>query len=412
MIPPDLYPNWQRRIITLYYSNAEKSISNDMGALWFHPDTVVGSLSVQPIRYVRYVDTHSVLTCLTDMEKYDPSSYTRVFSNRPNTSEYFEKYGSLLIMAGLVDQKHQTIGSPPAMPWDKPFKQLRDEFWKSLPNDSTIVELGVDKAGTASDLIIPLSKPKKLYLIDPWDLVNEDEQIWFNSKANREAVQDLFKDNPKVEVLQSFSQDAAEKFENEYFDVVFSDWALTYEQTKVDIFTWLKKIKPGGFLCGDLFCLEDHHWSGAFGAIMEFMAKYVLKDTEIITRQERSREVLLFNLIDKYEKSNKISDVNFYMTEHPFGDILVRYNSTSFTFNGFHTRREKCEDIIQIKPDYPTLLSLAKNPHFTYYPSGRTRAGTWKLQIGDWIDDLDFEEFEKWAKTETDNVWIPVEFER
>tara|TARA_A100001391_G_C5042072_1_gene271181 strand:- start:49 stop:1287 length:1239 start_codon:yes stop_codon:yes gene_type:complete len=410
MIPIGNEPDWQRRTITLYYSDRENSISNYMGALWFAPDNVIGNLSVQPIRYIRNIQVYSVFTSPSEFQKYHPLPCAKRLSNRPNTTEYWERYGSLVVSARLVPHERITDASPPAMPWDKPFIADREEFWKSLPANSVIAEIGVDEAGTAKDIILPVAKPKKLYLVDPWDLIAEEDRIWINAKENRENVQQHFSKNPNVEVVHNFSKEAASQFEDEYFDVVFSDWALTYSDTKLDIFHWLNKVKRGGYLCGDLFCLEDHHWGGSFSAIMEFLAKYVIQDKAIIERQDDARNSLVSNLFHKYSNSKAIWDLEFYIREQPFGDLLIRYNSESYTLNGFATRREKNEDIIQLKPDLRTLMGLNRCPYFKYYPSSRVRAGTWRIEIGDWIDDLDLDEFEEWATGKSDESWIPVDF--
>lgn len=412
MIPPGNLPDWQRRIITLYFTDARDSFSHMMGFLWFNPDTITGKLSVQPIRYIRHIDVTSVFADRSELDTYHPRTSRKRFSQRPNTLEYWEKYGSLVVASGLVPLSSISPASPPASPWSKPFeKHPRGAFWDEIDSDSVVAEIGVDKAGTAIDVIIPKADPKKLYLIDPWDLIEDKNNLWANSEQNREFVQDKFKKNPNVEVIQDFSNTAAEKFDDQYFDVVFSDWAISYTDTKKDISSWLRKIKPGGYLAGDLFCIEDHHWTGAFGAVLEFLSKYVIKDKSIIERAELTREILVPELYRKYMDGKDIKNVEFYMKEQLFGDILVRHESNCLQIAGFSTIPEKCEDIIQTKPDLLTLKTLSDNKYFKYYPSSRVRAGTWRIEIGDWINDIDFDELSDWAEEETDLAWIPIRFE-
>jgi len=410
MIPPGNLPDWQRRIITLYFTAASDSISRMMGFLWFNPDTIIGELSVQPIRYMRHINVVSVFADKSELDIYHPHTNTKRFSQRPNTLEYWERYGSLVVASGLVPLSSMSKATPPSPPWSKPFEQYpRGAFWDELDSDSVVAEIGVDKAGTAIDIIIPKADPKKLYLIDPWDFIKNNP--WADSKQNREFVQDKFKKNPNVEVVQDFSSTAAEQFDDQHFDVVFSDWATSYTDTKKDISSWLRKVKPGGYLAGDLFCIEDHHWTGAFGAILEFLSKYVVKDKSIIKRAEVTREILVGNLYQKYMDAKDIKNVEFYMKEQLFGDILVRYESRSLQIAGFSSISEKCEDIIQTKPDLLTLKALSDNKYFKYYPSSRVRAGTWRIEIGDWINDIDFDELSDWAEEETDLAWIPIRFE-
>ena len=113
------------------------------------------------------------------------------------------------------------------------------------------------KGGTAHDYILPIVNPKKLYLIDPWDLSEENITLWPQSKQNREKVIKMFSDNESVEIVQDYSDSAAEKFDDGYFDCVSSDWALEYGDAKKEIISWLPKIRRGGYLSGETFLFGD-----------------------------------------------------------------------------------------------------------------------------------------------------------
>ena len=422
MIPPGESLDWQRRIITLYHLGEDNCLTKTMGLSWFHPGIPAGGVTLMPIRLLRHENVYSMFYAgnfiadkplLLEFDRYHPTPCSMRHSNRPNTVEYAEKYSQLLVVAGLVPPGKQEPASPPSLPWTKAFKSEREKFWKQLPQSPVIAEIGVDKAGTAIDIIIPTANPKKLYLVDPWDLVDAKEQIWEQAKENREEIQNYFKDNEKVEIVHGFSDQAAQNFDSQYFDVVFSDWALSFQDTKKDIVNWLPKVKKGGFICGDLFCLEDHHWSGAFGAILEFLAKYVLKDESILERLEQTRTELISALHYKYIVTGKdFSNVEFYMKEHTGGDLMVRYLSKTLNFGSFARVEEKCEDVIQTKPDLQSLITMGNSPYFKYYPSGRTRAGTWAIKVGDWAENIDYNELQEWADSNNDTKWIPVVFEK
>ena len=423
MIPPGNDPEWSRRVIVSYYLHDEADIMNLMGFMWFSLGIPAGDITIMPVRYMKHVNVMSLFSVSkkispgrSEFERYQPISFSpdRTMSQRPNIAENIEKYSQTLVAAGLVPPGSLGPACPPSMPWDKAFNMERGLFWDKLPNDLIIAEIGVDQAGTATDLIIPKANPKKLYLVDPWDLINTPEEIiWPDAKETRERVQKDFEDNDKVEIVHNFSADAAKQFDDEYFDVVFSDWALAYEETKKDIADWLPKVKRGGIIGGDLLCLEDHHWSGAFGAIMEFLTKYVLEDSEILVREDAARTEFVKGLYNKYvENSIDIEGAEFYMKPHPYGDILVRHRSKTLRYASWGTDDEKSEDIFQLKPDLQTLVDLGRDRNFSYYPSGRTRAGTWSVTIGDWIDDVDFDELQEWANSNNENDWVPVVFEK
>jgi predicted O-methyltransferase YrrM len=64
--------------------------------------------------------------------------------------------------------------------------------------------------------------------------------------------------------IRKYSTDAASDFENESLDVVFIDMSHEYKDVKLDIETWLPKVKRSGHLAG-----HDASWPGVKRAIEE-----------------------------------------------------------------------------------------------------------------------------------------------
>ena len=91
---------------------------------------------------------------------------------------------------------------------------------------------------------------------------------------------------------------------------------------------------------------------------------------------------------------------------------MLRHRSKTLRYASWGTDDEKSEDIFQLKPDLQTLVDLGRSRSFKYYPSGRTRAGTWAVTVDDWIDDVDFDELQEWANTNNENEWVPIVFEQ
>lgn len=58
---------------------------------------------------------------------------------------------------------------------------------------------------------------------------------------------------PFVKILREYTADAASKFPDDYFDLVYIDADHTYEGCLSDIESWFPKIKKGKFLTGDDF---------------------------------------------------------------------------------------------------------------------------------------------------------------
>ena len=264
---------------------------------------------------------------------------------------------------------------------------IRQHFFKTFPSNAIMAEIGVDEGGTARDYILPIVSPKKLYLIDPWDLSEENVTLWPKSKQNREKVIKMFSGDERVEIVQDYSDSAAEKFDNGYFDCVSSDWALEYGDAKKELIDWLPKIKRGGYLTGDTLCLESSHWSGAFGATLEFLLKYVVKRPDLLRKEKERRTLFIHNLKKEFVLSNyEDDDYNIYTKNHPFSDVLLQTFGQHY---GDH------EIIYQIKPSLETLKTLADSKWFKYFPSPRERAGTYSIEVGDWAENLDIEEIKK-----------------
>ena len=57
-------------------------------------------------------------------------------------------------------------------------------------------------------------------------------------------------------------------YPDEYFDIVYIDASHEYECVKEDIISWLPKVKIGGILCGDDYCVG---WPQVVKAVDEIL---------------------------------------------------------------------------------------------------------------------------------------------
>lgn len=146
-----------------------------------------------------------------------------------------------------------------------------------VPNNGIVVEVGSWVGESARKLAkgIRLFCPNtKLYCIDIWD------------NAYFEKIPGLRKTARSIDILQTFertmakyphttmkmsSVEAAKKFISQSVDLVFIDAEHTYEAVKVDIATWLPKIKVGGIMCGHDFDLK---YQDVARAVIEKFPKY------------------------------------------------------------------------------------------------------------------------------------------
>ena len=127
-----------------------------------------------------------------------------------------------------------------------------------IPPKAKCLEIGVWK-GTFSDRILT-HDPSELYLVDPWVYDPEFEGTLYGGAASNcqddmdqvyQFVLDKYKNRDNVFVYREKSQDAGELFEDEYFDWIYVDGNHFYPYVLQDLEIYSKKLKRGGFLCGD-----------------------------------------------------------------------------------------------------------------------------------------------------------------
>ncbi len=63
-------------------------------------------------------------------------------------------------------------------------------------------------------------------------------------------VKQKFANNPKVTIVRAFSPEAAELFEDNFFDWVYIDGNHNYSAIKNDLIRWYTKVKQGGLIAG------------------------------------------------------------------------------------------------------------------------------------------------------------------
>jgi len=170
----------------------------------------------------------------------------------------------------------------------------RQDILQYLPQNSVCAELGV-YTGRFASMILRFSKPKRLYLVDPyWKIGHND----FWSKDNPEralssAIVRLRKwDNDNVAVLVTdfdylFLQDLPDK----YFDWVFLDSSHRYEDTLKELEIIAPKIKDGGFIAGhDWQDKIGHRHAGVKKAICEWLD--IHSEYELIIRDSKTHWII------------------------------------------------------------------------------------------------------------------------
>lgn len=81
-----------------------------------------------------------------------------------------------------------------------------------------------------------------------------------------------YKNHSNVKFHVGFTNNVVNKFENEYFDLIFIDAGHEYPQVSQDINQWFPKMKNNGIFSGD-----DYFYPPVKKAVLEFSNKHNLK---------------------------------------------------------------------------------------------------------------------------------------
>lgn len=154
--------------------------------------------------------------------------------------------------------------------------ETRSEWLGSLPKNITFAEVGVYRGEFARE-IYNYCDLKKLYLIDCWQgQTGEYERDPTNGTLRARGDQifmevfNAFGNKPNVEIIKAFSTEACQRFEKNFFDVVYIDADHTFEAVLRDLKDWWPLVKPGGFLAGHDY-VQGIPWVDVFEALNVFM---------------------------------------------------------------------------------------------------------------------------------------------
>jgi hypothetical protein len=148
----------------------------------------------------------------------------------------------------------------------------RDELLRAMPKEAVVAEIGVDE-GNFSKLINRICRPSKFHLIDIWgtdrfhDGKFEGVKTYFTDEINRGVVA----------ITKKISIEAAQDFEDQYFDWIYIDTDHMYETTRDELRFYAPKIKPGGIIAGHDYVKGNWISSLRYGvieAVHEFCVKY------------------------------------------------------------------------------------------------------------------------------------------
>lgn len=139
--------------------------------------------------------------------------------------------------------------------------QNRVRLLEKMPKNARCAEIGVWNGGF-SDVILEVTKPAELILIDPWEkLAEQSPEEWTHNKHQdhqfmqkmHNHVVSCYHHLSNVSIRCGFSSDILSSFPDKYFDWVYIDGNHQYDFVREDVKLAFKKVRHGGIIAGDDF---------------------------------------------------------------------------------------------------------------------------------------------------------------
>lgn len=128
------------------------------------------------------------------------------------------------------------------------------ETLQFIKEGDVCIEVGVWQGDLSRQIArLPISR---LYLIDPWQSINDVEGRLHNTDQEKldriyNKVRRRFFFDKKIQLIRKFSADAMSDIQDGSVDWIYIDGNHSYEFVKEDLNGWWPKLKSGGYLCGD-----------------------------------------------------------------------------------------------------------------------------------------------------------------
>lgn len=142
-------------------------------------------------------------------------------------------------------------------------------------------EIGVF-AGQFSEILCQNIPELKLYCIDAWKVYGGYRDYKFEktlTKAYETAKARLIPYD--VRIIQQFSMNAVKEFADESLDFVYIDGNHDYKYVRQDIGAWTRKVKLGGIVSGDDYCVTSAGDTGVIRAVHDFIKEYPQYDLQV-----------------------------------------------------------------------------------------------------------------------------------
>lgn len=148
----------------------------------------------------------------------------------------------------------------------------RQSMLNLLPKNCVVGEIGVDN-GDYSEKILETCTPIKLELIDLWG-TNRYNNDKFLNVSNKFAEQI---NNEEISITRMKSTEAADCFEDNYFDWIYLDTDHSYQTTIQELYAYEDKVKKKGYIAGHDYAMGNWNKQYKYGVI-EAVAEFCVEE--------------------------------------------------------------------------------------------------------------------------------------
>lgn len=146
------------------------------------------------------------------------------------------------------------------LPYEFELDDSRLSLLEKIKPGDVCAEIGVFR-GDFSEFMLKMD-PSKLYLVDPWVSIMDIPARWHAIDQGeldliKQNVVNKFSSDNRVEIIEKYSIDALDDFEDSSFDWIYLDANHSYSFIQQDLENWWTKLKTGGTMCGNAYQDDD-----------------------------------------------------------------------------------------------------------------------------------------------------------